>query len=257
MTNVDPFPVVSTPSSGSRAAVEDALKLVEGRKRRAQLTKGARFEASRRHKFTNRSSSYAIVVLSVWIFALSVYSVVHPGMDNKYLNALNLILSFFVVSFSLLQSAKKHELRSEMFLKCAQDIDAMATELSLSERKIKTEYHIELDSSQFSIEITRSITEEIFEAVGDFDQKYQKVLMSFSDNHSDMDYNVYSFKSHRNPKGAKGIDWWKLTIESIYWRILTFWYIRNTLLLSIFLPICALAFRPIISEFFAGHLYIK
>lgn len=173
-------------------ALEEAMRLVDGRKRRMQLTKGARFEASRRHKFSGRSASYSIVFLSVWIFGLSVYVLIYPNSPgNNYLNAVNLILSFFVIAFSLLQSAKRHELRSEMFLKCAQEIDEISTDLGLRERQSKARFIIESHRNPVDVGELGKLSNEIFEYVKEFDKRYQKVLMAFSDNHSDIDYNIY------------------------------------------------------------------
>lgn len=255
MLDLDQLPSQSGEAFATFKAADRALRLVSGRRRRMQLTKGARFEAARRHKFSGRSSGYSIVILSVWIFTLSVYVLIYPdGSRNNYINALNLILSFFVIAFSLLQGAKRHELRSEMFLKCAQEIDEISTDLSVDERRSESLFTAQIGMSSPDLARVNEEVERIFKYISSHDSKYQKILMSFSDNHSDIDYNVYIFKSDRNPKKTKGIEWIKLLIESMYWRAMNFWYVRNTMMLAIVLPILALAYQDNVIGFLSGGM---
>lgn len=201
------------PIAANANAVEPLYQLAEKRLNYMYLTKGSRFEASRRHKKAGRTSTLAIVILSTYIFGISVISLTYKNEINSdwesILKSVSLIMSFFVVAFSLLQSSHRHDLRSELFLKCAQAIDDIWTNLyrdkklaNLSPAKIKS-----------------------------YDDEYRRVVANFPDNHSDIDFEIFRFKTSENPKHkptviertwarARQIHWnWKLhfyTWKNVY-----------------------------------------
>jgi SMODS and SLOG-associating 2TM effector domain family 5 len=124
-------------------------------------------------------------------------------------------MSFFVVAFSLLQSSKRHDLRSEMFLKCAQAIDDIWTKLD----------------RDFSL---GNVTRDKFKQS---DDEYQRVITNFTDNHADFDYQVFRFKTRDNPKRFERFvprTWARA--RRIYWKNKVFFYIWKNVYLALLLP---------------------
>lgn len=254
---------LSTSNSAQlRARAELALRFAQRRIRKMEITKGARFEAARRHKFSARSSVYAISILSLFIFGFSVYIIVYPNIDQfslSYFSGVNLILSFFVIAFTLMQSGKRHEVRSELFLKCAQEIDGVYTFLSrdIEQRKVV----VRAFASETDAEL-HEIIDGIFEDLSRADTDYQSVLNSFSDNHSEFDYNIYCFNTHMNPKNAIVGDtfigalqsipkWIYRLLQQYWWKWRHFWYVRNNIVFAVAIPAVAVfwmdSFRAVIS----------
>ena len=151
-----------------------------------KLTKGARFEAARRLENMARTSQYSIIILSLYVFTLSVWQVIFQGkIDPSHVQKIDwicIVTSAFIMVFSLLESGRRHDLRSELMLKSAQTISCIYNEI---EAKLKCGT---LDIADMMILIKR----------------YDDVISVFSDNHSDIDYVIYRIKTHQSIE-ASGI----------------------------------------------------
>src|SRR4051812_20500410 len=79
-------------------------------RKRMVMTKGARFEASRRHKFRARTSQYTLIILSLFVFFMGVLQVSFPEFftpsDSHVMNAANIFTSAGIMVLSLLESGR-------------------------------------------------------------------------------------------------------------------------------------------------------
>jgi len=189
--------------------------------RRMNLTKGARFEAARRHKKAFRCSVLSIIILSTYVFGFSIINLIVNESINKVshvFDGASLITSFFIVSFSLTQAYKRHELRAALFLKCAQGIAEIRDEME----------------ALFSFGLLNR------SEIEDRSRRYNSIINSNEDNHSDIDFYIYQFKTDENPSKKQNADrkgW--LRIRRAYWQLRFLFYIW-------FNPLFALLFPPII-----------
>lgn len=214
-----PVPEQHTAKAHEEIQLDPLNELARRRLGRMYSTKGARFEAARRHKITARSSTIAIIILSTYLFAISVFLLtfkdqIQNGMES-ILKSISLIMSFFVVAFSLLQSSKRHDLRSEMFLKCAQAIDEIWTKLDRE----------------------ASLGSVTAENIKHHDDEYQRIITNFPDNHSDFDYQIFRFKTRENPRRIKDFiprNWARA--RRIYWKSKVSFYIWKNVYLALVLP---------------------
>lgn len=220
--NENPSALLSAQPISSNEVITPEARFDEFVKRRLKkmyLTKGARFEAARRHKVAHRASSFSIVVLSTYVFATSVIVIIFDKRlsesDLHFLNSLNLIMSFFVVAFSLLQNTRRHELRAELFLRCAQSIDSLHSNLSY----------------------IRETSEIDYGKVKKIEDDYAFTLENFQDNHSDIDFNIFRYKATRNPENfpmRSTRNYYRFL--RLYWRFRQFIYIYKSVILSAMFP---------------------
>lgn len=137
------------------------------------LTKGARFQAARRHKKRSIASTWAVTALSMYVFSATSYLAVYdvsqkPELENLLL-LMTIVMSAFIIAFSILEQGKKHDLKAELFLKCAQEI---------GELRDKIEFDIlvhDLDEME-----ARNYLEQ-----------YNEIVNDFSENHSETDYRTF------------------------------------------------------------------
>ncbi|MCF2870874.1 SLATT domain-containing protein [Octadecabacter sp. G9-8] len=140
---------------------------------RMHLTKGARFQAARRHKRRAIASTWAVTALSLYVFSstsyLAVYDVAGAPNVEKPLILMSIVMSAFIIAFTVLEQGKKHDLKAELFLRCAQGVQ---------------ELHDRLD---FVHRTGAHVTGEIESTV----RKYNELLNSFSENHSETDFRTF------------------------------------------------------------------
>lgn len=197
---------------------EPASKLLK----KINLTKGARFESSRRHADSFRNSNLSIVVLSLYVLTITSVSVIFPSyltdLGSQALGLLAIVMSSFIIVFSILENAKSHELKSEMFLKCAQELSNIANELE-----------------------ARILVDEVGEEqYFDYSKWYNKVLITYSDNHADLDFKKYSskksvyYKMKRLEEGVVSYIKWALhaSIVNLHWWAST----KKSFLFALFIP---------------------
>ncbi len=206
------------PDTAANTNLNPLYELAKKRLNNMYLTKGSRFEASRRHKKAGRTSTLAIVILSSYIFGISVISLTYKNEINtdweSILKSVSLIMSFFVVAFSLLQSSYRHDLRSELFLKCANAIDDLWTDLC-RDKTLRTLSAAKLKS---------------------YDDEYRRVIANFSDNHSDLDFHVFRFNTSENPKHKSRFDRIWTGARRIYWHCKLHLYIWKTVYVASLFP---------------------
>lgn len=230
-------------------SLERTTATVERIQKTMRITKGARFEAARRHKFAGRASSYAVVILSVWIFAISVLTLVYASNIKPttmgYFSSINLILSFFVIAFTLLQGSKQHEIRAELFLRCAHDIQSHSSRLEMAWDQALENYCQQSVNSQQTA--NQSLLDFFKNDLSKIEQEYQRTLSSFEDNHSDIDFNIYRFKSFMNVrKIVNNRERQYARVERALWLFQRFWYVQNPVVIALAIPALALAGRKFI-----------
>jgi len=140
---------------------------------RMHLTRGARFQAARRHGKKSTASTWAVTALSMYVFSASSFLAVYDPGDNssveKPIMLLTIIMSAFIIAFSIMEQGKRHDLKAELFLKCAQKIGELRERLEL-----------DLVSGELDEMEARSYLEE-----------YNEIVNGFSDNHSETDYRTF------------------------------------------------------------------
>lgn len=209
---------VAAPAKSESGPDSSLNDLAEKRLNSMYLTKGSRYEASRRHKKSNRTSTISIVILSTYIFAISVISFTYKNDITteweSILKSVSLIMSFLVVAFSLFQSGHRHDLRSELFLKCAQSIDEIWSNLCRE----------------------KQLNQLTPDKIKQYDDEYRKVITNFADNHSDIDFQIFRFKTGENPKhktDRRSRMWARL--RRIYWNWKLHFYVwKNVYIATIF-----------------------
>lgn len=165
------------------ASPEEALdKYSKGLLRKMHLTKGARFQAARRHRARAIASVWSIIFLSMYVFSSSVAGIIYAEQVtlgfSQFLNMLNVIMSAFIIAFSVFEQGKQHDLKAELFLKCAQEISRLHDNL-------------------YYEACMHRVTPQSAQA---FNEAYQKTVNGFSDNHSEVDYRTFRINSG-NHKG--------------------------------------------------------
>lgn len=124
---------------------------------RMRLTKGARFQAARRHKRRSIASTWAVTVLSLYVFSSSSYLALYdlsnfPTIERPLLLS-SIILSAFIIAFTVFEQGKRHDLKAELFLRCSQGIqelhDRLEVELLSGKASLKLVSSIQQFASQF------------------------------------------------------------------------------------------------------------
>lgn len=180
---------------------------------RFKQTKGARFQASRRHKKRSRASIWSIVFLSLYVFSISVVLVIFSEnltqTEGKILNFFNILMSAFILALSAIEHGKRHDLRAEMFLKCAQGVSDLQDQ-------------VQIDIATFNQ--TPEILKDRIDA-------YQRLITNFSDNHSNMDFQTYRISVGKDSMTS---------VLRVFYSAIYFWNCWSISILSIVLPPCML-----------------
>lgn len=161
------------------------------------LTQGARYEAARRNKKKNRTSIVSVITLSLYAIFFSLYSTFDKlvsAEQREVLALLTVFMSSFIIAFSVYEALKRYDARSELFLRSAREIQGLRDQLT----------------AKF---VSGTIDWDILDT---FEAKYFRILDSYSDNHSDFDFNTFRAKIGKMPpsqaKKAKNMlllsTWW-------------------------------------------------
>jgi hypothetical protein len=139
--------------------------------RRLSFTCGARFETARRHKKKNRTSMISIIVLSMYaiFFSMSATLNTFQASSKELLSMYSIFMASFILAFSLYETSKRYDARSESFLRCANEI-----------QKLRDEGATLLTCG--NVEITHVETLEA---------DYHQLLLEYTDNHSLLDYTAH------------------------------------------------------------------
>jgi hypothetical protein len=135
------------------------------------VTKGCRFAANTRLSGKSLASQITISVLSVYVIAGSLVTLVSPAgaLTQAAINAINLIFvvtSIFILVLSNIEAGKNYALRAHVMLKCAQKVAELYNDI------------------EFLIRTKQMTTVAFNERV----KLYDKIIADFSDNHDDIDF---------------------------------------------------------------------
>lgn len=146
--------------------------------KKMHTTSGARFEAARRLKKKNRISTLSILVLTFYAMLFSMISTFDKShvFRSDVLSLLSLFMSSFVAAFSVYESSKRYDVRSENFLRSARLMQGIRDSVS----------------SDYNSGILT------FEKCKDYEEQYFRVLEGHSDNHAHIDLlsHYTSFKNY-------------------------------------------------------------
>ena len=138
--------------------------------KRLNLTKGARYECARRHQKRSMASIWAITALSLYVFTTNVLLVLFGAALSENLVAAlgvgTIVMSAFIIAFSVMEYGHKHDLKAHLFLKNAQAIHAIHDKA--------TYQHDTGIADRLSLEVLRS--------------EYDFIVNTFEDNHSEVDF---------------------------------------------------------------------
>lgn len=144
-----------------------------------KTTFGARYQSSRRHLCRSTASVWAITFLSMYVFGGAAFVLVYPGSDpavEHLISLMSLVMSAFIIAFSVLEQGKKHDLKAEFFLRCSQDIQSLHDKLLNK-----------LNNDMLS-----------YEKISEFTDEYNKIVHDFSDNHTDLDFRMHRIHAKRD-----------------------------------------------------------
>jgi hypothetical protein len=146
------------------------------------LTKGARFEAARRHKKRGRLSQLSTLILSLYVMLFTMVSLAGVqfigGAGKQFLDIAVIVLSSGIIGFSIYENAKKHEMRADHFLKSAKEI-----------AEVQSEGELSLATGIFDVEKVKRLQD-----------KYELTLSRFEDNHSHLDYDIHKYNISQGKK---------------------------------------------------------
>lgn len=137
------------------------------------MTKGARYQAARRHGKRSNASIWSIIFLSMYVFVVTVVVALDghniPVLLTDLMNILVISMSAFIIAFSALEHGKKHDLKAEQFLRNAQGI---------------AKIH---DSMKIDLELGRCTADNLVQCT----DEYAALVHDFPDNHSEADYRTF------------------------------------------------------------------
>jgi hypothetical protein len=113
------------------------------------VTKKARFNAASRFEFLGRLSTLCITVLSLYVILLSVMPLVFTAQwmnkINAFNNVANIVVSVFIIAFSIMEGSRNHPLRAMMMrlsaLEIAEHEDILAGKESEVDEAAAIAYH--------------------------------------------------------------------------------------------------------------------
>ena len=131
---------------------------VEDFQRRVKITRGARYNAFRRNEAKSIYSSCTLIFLSIFIFALNLlpyYNFLNIDLlkdKNSSIQFSALILSVFLLVFSLLEANNSYKYNADKFHGFAIGLENIVNELDRCSsenqlERIKTEYVDQLEKS--------------------------------------------------------------------------------------------------------------
>ena len=160
--------------SGSVADVSDASlnEYVEKLLYKMYLTKGARYQAARRHQRRAIASIWSVIFLSMYVFSTTTILTIldfstFPDVREN-LTIASVVMSAFIIAFSVLEHGKRHDAKAEAFLRCGQRLHELRDKLELNTFE-------ELD----------------VDAVRGYVEDYNEIINDFTGNHSETDFRSF------------------------------------------------------------------
>lgn len=170
-------------------------KYAEKLNRNIWITKGSRFEASRRLSLQSRLSITSISCLSIYAIAISVIqNIIDSTGQCRSLNNLYtitaILLSVFILGLSLLEGLKNHQLRAER-------LDNNAKDLSKIYREIEIFLYFKLENNNLN---------EHKKFIEHITKEYNDLLDRCQENHDSDDYWLFKVKHLKDfPEDFKNI----------------------------------------------------
>lgn len=137
------------------------------------ITKGARFNAARRLERQAAMSDVAAFLLSFAVASLSLVSLVFAesfsAFQNKTIGAATVIITFFIMLMSLMNSSKNYGLRAYVLHRCGIELTDLFQEMEAVD---------DLDCMSHDDYLR-------------YQRRYGAILITNLENHSNMDYNYF------------------------------------------------------------------
>lgn len=200
---------------GTQESIDPLFEYCDRLSYRMHLTRGARYQAARRHKHRSMASTWAVTALSMYVFSASAYMAIFdlktkPEIQQPLI-LMTIIMSSFIIAFSILEQGKKHDLKAELFLRCAQKIQELRDGLELDFR-IKGINHAEVDS---------------------YVKKYNEIVHDFAENHSETDYRTFRANIGKHGGQYFYVFWQHMKYWVDCWAIMLFAIIVPPIVFSI------------------------
>lgn len=140
----------------------------KGLYRKIWKTKSCRYQARNRIRAQNRLSQFTVAMLSLYIIALSLYTLAFAVNENlgKWLQIVNIVSSIFIVIVSLIESSKSYDITAFNLHESAHKFNSLFNEL------------------QFILR-TRSLNED---EARHFVNAYNEIILQYDVNHESTDY---------------------------------------------------------------------
>lgn len=178
-----------------------------------KLTAGARYLTNRRHERRSNASAWAVTVLSMYVFGVSavlaIYDFGQTPHVAKVMTASTIIMSAFIMIFSVMEQNKKHDLKADMFLRCAQKLTVMISKL-------------ELDLAASTVTDVK---------LAGYVDEYNRVVHELPENHSELHYRVFRININKSKQGVVAnacqkllywLDCWGILVAAIFVPPITF-----------------------------------
>lgn len=213
-------------------------------RRRIWITKGSRFEASRKLSFQGQLSITSISFLSVYAIAISIIqNTVDSTSQCSNLNNLYtitaILLSVFILVLSLLEGLKNYQLRAERLYNNAKELSQLYKKLKFFLSCLNLEVFTENDPYEFIYNIQKQYDDLIDRCQENHDPDdywlfKAKKLKCFSEDFEDR---YYLFKDRNYLPKIHLRSWWIqiaytikhywLYIISIFFPVPIFWWLYS------------------------------
>lgn len=165
--------------------------------KRLHFTMGAHYEAAKRLSKKARISVLSILVLTFYAMFFSMISTIDKVADEEskdLLSLLSLFMSSFIAAFSVYESAKRYDVRAELFLRSARLIQGVRDRFA---------------GAFLSQKATWDLREE-------FEKEYQRILETYPDNHANIDFLLFRMNANSN-ETTNMIKLYIMYYFSVYW----------------------------------------
>jgi hypothetical protein len=150
--------------------------------RKIWITSGARYKAAKRLMAKHSLSTAAISFLSIYVLGINLMQVfscfsLSPNQKELY-SFVSIVASLFILVLTLLEATQNYQLRSDRLRNCARQIKILHNKL---------------------IEFTKSDADETDKQkkIHDIGQEYNAVIVSNTENHDDIDYNLFRAENRK------------------------------------------------------------
>lgn len=207
---------------------KDLLKSSANIVRRIDTTAAARFEAAKRHEKKHRLSSVSTIIFSGYAILFSMAATSIPPEYQNYSDlatTVSIFMSALIISFTLFESTKRHDVRSELYYKCGINL-----------REISDNFRHAVESKNANWESMSSVLKE-----------YHKQLANYTYNHSNIDYKMAMIRNERLELNGNGL---KMAWIYVVYYTHVWWLVAYALLSPFILVLVIVAVREITKLYF-------